>query len=163
MIFPFTPISPMSLSGYHVPRVLLTTNYRSLVLLLCTAGFAVPLAASGTLGPTSQHALTYPEIVSRLYDLAHLAEPPANGEKGGSWTSSCGRGSQYDAASDTYRNWGMGDDGNGFLRKEGDNGIVAEVKGPGVVCACGQPTFGKVIFSTLSTALIPPLEEIRGS
>jgi hypothetical protein len=77
--------------------------------------------------------LTYAEIVSRLYNLAHLAEPPMKGEKSGSWASSFGGVARYDATSGTYQNWGGGNDAEGFLRKEGESGIVAEVKGPGVI------------------------------
>jgi Protein of unknown function (DUF2961). len=91
------------------------------------------LTASGTVGASQTGTLTFPEIVSRLYDLAHLAEPPEDGERSGSWTSSQGSLPHYDATSDTYRNWGDGDDSGGFLRKEGENGVVAEVKGPGVI------------------------------
>src|SRR5687768_8004141 len=87
----------------------------------------------GTISASQTVTLTYPEIVSRLYNLAHLAEPPMKGEKSGSWTSSFGGVARYDATTGTYQNWGDGDDSGGFLRKERESGIVAEVKGPGVI------------------------------
>jgi hypothetical protein len=100
--------------------------------MVALSGLAWLLAGSGTVAASQIKTLTYPEIVSRLYDLVHVAETPGKGERSGNWTS-YGRAAQFDATSGEYRNWGSLDDGSGFLRKEGDDGIVAEVKGPGVI------------------------------
>lgn len=98
-----------------------------------TLCLAWTLTASGTVGASQISTLTFPDLVSRLYNLAHLAEQPMKGEKSGSWTSSFGRVARYDSRSDTYQNWGDGDDSGGFSRKEGESGVVAEVNGPGVI------------------------------
>jgi hypothetical protein len=97
--------------------------------LLCLAWL---LATSESIHASQTRTLAFTQIVSRLYDLGHLAEPPENGEKSGNWTS-YSRRSHYDPSSDTYIDWSDGADGGGFLRKEGEHGVVAEVKGPGVI------------------------------
>jgi hypothetical protein len=107
--------------GRHVGRI---------IKFLCVACM---LSASATISASQASALTYQQVVRRLYDLSHLAEPPPKGEKGGSWTSSVGPVARYDATSGTYHNWGDGDDSQGFRRKEGENGVVAEMNGPGVI------------------------------
>ena len=100
-----------------------------IILCLCSAWV---LTASGTISASRIGTLTYPEIVNRLYDLPHLAELPRKGERSGNWTSHS-RAAHYGAISGTYRDWWDNDDGGGVLRKEGESGIVAEVKGPGVI------------------------------
>jgi hypothetical protein len=49
--------------------------------------------------------MTYPEPISRLYDLQRLATVPEAGERSGNSTS-FDRNSQYDPATDTYIDWG---------------------------------------------------------
>ena len=76
--------------------------------------------------------LTYPDLVSRLTDLEHLATLPPSGEKT-ALASSYDRKSQYDAATDKYIDWGANDDGRGFIREEGDTVVLADIQGAGCI------------------------------
>jgi len=76
--------------------------------------------------------LTYPDLVHRLTDLEHLATVPPAGEKT-ALASSYDRKSQYDAVNDKYIDWGANGDGRGYIRDEGDEQVLAEIKGPGVI------------------------------
>ena len=82
----------------------------------------------------SLHAetLTYPDIVHRMTDMEHLAVLPPDGEIGG-LASSYDRASQYDAAKDQYIKWNANDDGHGIIRTEGDQAVLADIKGPGCI------------------------------
>ncbi len=75
---------------------------------------------------------TYPQLVKRMTDLQELAKLPPPGEKT-SLASSYDRKSKYDAATDTYIAWGANGDGGGFVRKEGDDSVLMDVKGPGCI------------------------------
>jgi hypothetical protein len=97
---------------------------KSILLALIATLVVLPASAADT--------LTYKELVHRLYDLDHLAVPPAAGEFG-ALASSYDRASKYDAATDKYINWGANGDGGGIIRKEGDLSVLAEIKGPGVI------------------------------
>ena len=77
---------------------------------------------------THAERLTYPDIVRRLYDLTALAQPPLAGETSGSATSR-DRASRYDAATDTYVDWGANNDGSGYVRKEGREYCCCGTKG----------------------------------
>src|SRR5687767_5698767 len=92
-------------------------------------GISILLSAAGH----AADSLTYADLVQRLYDFKHLAEPPVPGERSGSWASSQGPTARYDAATDTYQKWGDGNDGSGFLRQEGETGVVADIEGSGVI------------------------------
>ena len=76
--------------------------------------------------------MTYPELISRLYDLQRLATVPEAGERSGNSTS-FDRNAQYDPATDTYIDWGANADGSGMIRMEGADAVVAELEGPGVI------------------------------
>ena len=76
--------------------------------------------------------LTYGDIAGRLYGLERLAEPPAAGERSGNW-SSWDRGAKYNEKTGKYENWHANGDGRGFIRREGDGIVAAEMKGPGVI------------------------------
>ncbi len=76
--------------------------------------------------------LEYAEIVSRITDLDALTAAPLDGEKSGSATSH-DRRSAYDESEGKYVNWHVNDDGDGFIRKEGEDIIMADLKGPGVI------------------------------
>ncbi|HEX2747440.1 MAG TPA: DUF2961 domain-containing protein, partial [Verrucomicrobiales bacterium] len=91
--------------------------------------------------------LTYDDLARRLYDLKRLATPPATGEKTGSATSG-DRASRYDAASDSYIDWYANNDGSGFVRREGDGIVAAELEGPGVIWRIwsAKPESGPVQF-----------------
>ena len=97
----------------------------------CACALVLPALLLGNTA-AAQDTLTYGDIAGRLYDLERLAEPPTEGERGGAWTSA-DRGGRYDAATDKYVNWGANGDGGGFMRREGDSFVAAEIDGPGVL------------------------------
>ena len=80
----------------------------------------------------AQDVLSYKDLVHRLCDLEYLATPPQKGEKSGSF-SSYDRRSRYDAQSDSYVDWAANEDGDGFIRKEGNSIVAFEANGPGVI------------------------------
>lgn len=110
----------------HVRNVSLSATWIIIGTLLLAAGPVSPIWAQ----PPQQ--LTYVDLVRRLTDLEHLATLPQPGEKCAQW-SSWDRRSQYDATADRYVNWAANGDGNGFIRKEGDQFVFAEIDGPGVI------------------------------
>jgi hypothetical protein len=73
---------------------------------------------------------TYVDLVRRLTDLQDLAVLPQPGERMAQW-SSYDRASRYDAATGKYVRWDANGDGNGFIRQEGDQIVMAEMDGPG--------------------------------
>ena len=102
-----------------------------LALSLVTCSVVLCLFASGPASGASQK-LTYLDLIGRLTDLERLATLPAAGETCTQW-SSWDRASKYDQASGKYANWDANGDGDGFIRKEGDQFIFAEMKGPGCI------------------------------
>ncbi|MCC7375802.1 MAG: DUF2961 domain-containing protein [Verrucomicrobiales bacterium] len=74
--------------------------------------------------------LTYVDLVDRLTNLRHLARLPAPGERCEQW-SSYDRASRFDADTGKYIRWDANGDGDGFIRKEGEKIVMAEMKGPG--------------------------------
>jgi hypothetical protein len=99
-----------------------------------------PLAQSNYYNaPTNTHikamtmtTLTFSNLVARLYDLKRLADPPQPGERGGC-QSSYDRRSRYNKTTGLYEDWDANRDGDGYIRKEGDNLVVFEQSGPGVI------------------------------
>jgi len=85
----------------------------------------------GLLGAQAE-TYTYPQLVQRITDLEHLAQIPPEGEKT-ALASSYDRRSQYDATNDKYLDWSANFDGDGVVRKEGDNVVMAEMQGPGCI------------------------------
>jgi len=83
-------------------------------------------------GSFSAETLSYIDLVDRLTDLEHVAVLPEAGEKCAQW-SSYDRKSRYDAATGEYLVWGANGDGTGYIRKEGDKLVLAEMEGPGVL------------------------------
>lgn len=81
---------------------------------------------------TAQQELTYDDLVRQMLDLERLATRPAEGETCAQW-SSYDRSSQYDAETGKYVNWGANNDGPNFIRKEGDQYVMAEMEGPGCI------------------------------
>ena len=75
---------------------------------------------------------TYLDLIGQLTDLERLAVLPAAGEKCQQW-SSYDRASKYDATTGKYIGWTANGDGNGIIRKEGDQQVFAEIEGPGVI------------------------------
>ena len=94
--------------------------------------FVVMIALVPAGETTAETALTYGDLVARLYDLKRLAEPPAEGEKSGNW-SSWHRGAKYNKETGRYENWHANRDGGGCIRMEGTDKVAAEMKGPGVI------------------------------
>ncbi|MBN1360284.1 MAG: DUF2961 domain-containing protein [Sedimentisphaerales bacterium] len=96
--------------------------------------YRVLLALLGaSLAPTvTAEELTYVDLVDRLTDLEHLAVLPEAGEKCAQW-SSWDRRSRYDQASSRYIDWDANGDNNGIIRREGNEQVLAEMKGPGVI------------------------------
>ena len=80
----------------------------------------------------SEQNLTYIDLIHRLTDLEHLATLPEPGEKAALF-SSYDRKSRYDSATGKYINWDANGDGDGFIRREGNKLVLAEMKGPGCI------------------------------
>jgi hypothetical protein len=95
---------------------------RVIPLMLCTA----------PLGSMAAEEISYGDLVARLTGMERLASPVIAGERTGASTSH-DRDSAYDAASGTYRNWSANDDGWGFIRKEGNEQVLVDLEGPGVL------------------------------
>ncbi len=95
--------------------------------------FIPSLAFFVLISATSQaETYTYPQLVKRMTELQELAKLPPAGEKT-FLASSYDRRSQYDAATDKYIAWGANGDGAGIIRKEGDESVFMDVKGPGCI------------------------------
>ncbi len=94
-----------------------------LIVILTTA--AIPAALA-------QPKLTYLDLINRLTDMEFLALLPAPGERTAQW-SSYDRASRYDEASGKYVAWDANGDGDGYIRKEGDKLVFAEMEGPGCI------------------------------
>src|SRR4051794_34190638 len=73
-------------------------------------------------------SFSYTDLIHRLTDLEYLATLPAEGEQCAQW-SSYDRKSRYDSATGKYVNWDANGDGDGFIRKEGEQFVFAEMKG----------------------------------
>ncbi|HOX02286.1 MAG TPA: DUF2961 domain-containing protein [Candidatus Paceibacterota bacterium] len=76
--------------------------------------------------------LAYRDLVGRLTDLEILTQPPVEGERCEQW-SSYDRASRWDAATGKYAGWDANGDGGGYIRKEGDSFVLAEMAGPGCI------------------------------
>jgi hypothetical protein len=76
--------------------------------------------------------LSYVDLVRRLTDLEYLATIPAPGDTCAQW-SSYDRKSRYDVATGKYVDWDANGDGEGYIRKEGDKFVLAEMTGPGCI------------------------------
>ncbi len=73
--------------------------------------------------------------------MEHLAVLPPAGENG-ALASSYDRSRAYDAATNTYINWGANGDSNGIVRQEGEVSVLADIKGPGVIWRIWSATPG---------------------
>ncbi len=90
------------------------------------------VAAVCSCGLARAEELTYVDLIGRLTDLEGLAVLPQPGERCAQWAS-YDRASKYDAATGEYVRWEANGDGNGLIRKEGENLVLAEMDGPGVI------------------------------
>ena len=91
--------------------------------------------ACAVLGLSSCRAsqkMSYSDLAHQLIDLERVARLPAEGEECSQW-SSYDRRSTYDAEEARYVNWDANSDGNGYIRREGDEYVLAEMDGPGVI------------------------------
>jgi hypothetical protein len=107
--------------------------------------FAVLIAVAGPSTLAGEVNLSYVDLVKRLTDLEYLATVPTPGDQCGLW-SSYDRASRYDAATGSYVDWAANKDGGGFIRKEGDEMVLAEMSGPGCIWRTwsAQPRAGHV-------------------
>jgi hypothetical protein len=80
----------------------------------------------------SEETLNYSDLIKRMTDLAWPAVLPTAGETCQQW-SSFDRASQYDAATGKYLRWDANGDGEGVIRTEGDQVVMAEMQGPGCI------------------------------
>ena len=83
----------------------------------------------------AQQELTYIDLIERLTDLEYPATLPASDELCKQW-SSYDRSSYYDEETGKYVNWeanGDGFGGKGWIRKEDDQLVLAEMEGPGCI------------------------------
>jgi hypothetical protein len=103
--------------------------------------------------------VTYLDLISRLTDLEALAVRPQPGEKCAQW-SSYDRTSTHDGATGQYLNWDANRDGDGVIRAEGDQLVLAEMDGPGCIWRIWSagPAQGRVkIFLDGATAPVVDL------
>ena len=102
----------------------------------------VLVLAGLTAAARADQTLTYPDLVGRLTDLARLAVLPDRGETCAQW-SSYDRASRYDEKTGKYVNWDANGDGGGIIRSEGDQVVMAEMKGPGCIWRIWSAAPGK--------------------
>jgi hypothetical protein len=88
--------------------------------------------------------ISYVELVNRLTDLKALAVPPVEGE-GSAMESSYDRRTKVDEATGQFIAWGANDDGLNpqYIRKEGNNMVLAEMEGPGAIVRIWSANPGK--------------------
>jgi hypothetical protein len=104
-----------------------------MMFLFRCSPIAVVLAVWTTATPVcAEKSLGYAELVARMTDLSYLAVLPEPGERCGQ-CSSYDRRSKYDKESGSYVNWKANGDGGGFIRREGNQIVMAEMKGPGCI------------------------------
>ncbi|MBE3070264.1 MAG: DUF2961 domain-containing protein, partial [Planctomycetes bacterium] len=96
--------------------------------LLCLAAVGLLCAATAS----AAEKLTYVDLVKRLTDLERLAVLPAAGDTCAQW-SSYDRASKFDEASGKYVGWDANGDGGGIIRRDGEQAVFAEMKGPGCI------------------------------
>lgn len=94
--------------------------------------FMIAACVSTAAIPEETTQITYPDIVRRIYDMEMLALHPVHGERT-ALESSHDRNARYNPATQRYENWGANNDGQGFVRKEGDAIVAADLEGPGVI------------------------------
>jgi len=95
-------------------------------------GFSLCMAFGFLAQPAPAQELTYKDLIKRLTDLEYLATLPAPGTTCQQW-SSWDRASQYNADTGRYLKWDANGDGQGFIRKEGEQIVMAEMQGPGCI------------------------------
>ncbi|MEN6332688.1 MAG: DUF2961 domain-containing protein, partial [Phycisphaerales bacterium] len=109
-----------------------TTSRNTARFTYVLIGCILAMSLSATAQAAEPLKLTYIDLVNRLTDLEYPATLPLPGEKCLQW-SSWDRASKYDEASGQYVKWDANGDGDGFIRKEGDELVFAEIEGPAVI------------------------------
>ncbi len=104
--------------------------------------FVLTILVCSAPGLLAQENLTYTDLIRRLTDLQYLATVPASGEQCAQ-CSSYDRASRYDSATGKYVNWEANGDGDGYIRKEGDQIVMAEMQGPGCIWRIWSANPGK--------------------
>lgn len=81
-----------------------------------------------------EEKLSYSDVVMKLTDLKSLAQLPEPGEESAMW-SSYDRKSKIDSTTGKFIEWDANNDGlrPQFIRKEGENEVLAEMEGPGAI------------------------------
>jgi D-arabinan exo alpha-(1,3)/(1,5)-arabinofuranosidase (non-reducing end) len=94
---------------------------------------------------SAETQLSYVDLIQRLTDLEQLATLPVQGERCQQW-SSYDRASRYNQATGKYEHWDANGDGGGFIRREGNQFVIAEMQGPGCIWRIwsAQPEQGRV-------------------
>ena len=96
---------------------------------------------------TGPENITYTDLVHRLTDMKRLSTLPRKGETSKMW-SSYDRDSKLDSTTGKYVGWDANIDGlrPQYIRKEGDNEVLAEMDGPGAIVRMwsASPKKGKV-------------------
>ncbi|HEY0257107.1 MAG TPA: DUF2961 domain-containing protein, partial [Candidatus Methylacidiphilales bacterium] len=92
--------------------------------------------------PSHADSYTYPQLVSRMTDMRQLAKLPVAGEKT-LLVSSYDRRSRYDTATNKYIDWGANADWANGIRKEGEDTVLMDVKGPGCIWRTWAATASK--------------------
>ncbi len=95
------------------------------VMLVAMVSVAMPSAQGA-------ETLSYVDLVQRLKNLECPAVLPEPGESCQQW-SSYDRASRYDADKGKYVAWDANGDGNGIIRKENGDLVMAEMEGPGCI------------------------------
>jgi hypothetical protein len=93
---------------------------------------AIACILSNSARADSSMQLTYPDLVEHLYNPEKVALLPLPGETAAQF-STYDRSSVYDEKTGYYLNWGANEDQSGCLRMEGENTVMAEMKGPGCI------------------------------
>jgi hypothetical protein len=119
-------------------------KYRPIIYLFATyiallVSCIIPMKSGAVLHAQSaatnqSHVIHYKGLVNRLTNLKLLAALPQEGEKSAMWAS-YDRKSKVDSVSGAFIDWGANNDGLSpqFIRKEGENMVLAEMEGPGAI------------------------------
>jgi hypothetical protein len=94
--------------------------------------FFLLAALAGAAAYGAQSSYSYVDLAKRLTDLEYLATIPEPGDQCAQW-SSYDRKSRYDVPTGKYLGWDANGDGDGFIRKEGGQLVLAEMRGPGCI------------------------------
>ncbi|MHB1000140.1 MAG: glycoside hydrolase family 172 protein [Armatimonadota bacterium] len=120
-------------------------------------------AMGETAGNTNSVRLTYQDLFRKMTDLTLLAVSPVPGEFSGARTST-DPASKYDPITGKYINWDANGDSSGRLYDEGDDWVVFDQDGPGVVWriwagSCGVGHIKIYIDNELNPSVDLPFKE----